>query len=165
MVNGQFIIKNLSLTGDEATNEPINEQTAAKRIIFMNVVLTLHSTVRWLILVIALIALVKFAMGWLQKQEFKAMDRGLMSGFTGLIDLQLLMGFILLFGLGGGFPRQRMEHAVTMIIVMIIAHLPARWRKSPDDNLKFRNNLAVIVVTLVLIVAGISVLPGNRWTL
>ncbi len=131
----------------------------------MNVVLTLHSTVRWLIRVAALIALVNFAMGWLQKQEFKAMDRGLMSGFTGLIDLQLLMGLILLIGDGGGFTRHRLEHATTMIIVMIIAHLPALWRKNADDNIKFRNNLAVIVVTLLLIVAGISVLGSGRWTL
>lgn len=131
----------------------------------MSFVLTLHSLVRWLILVIALIALVKFAMGWLQKQEFKAMDRGLMSGFTGLIDLQLLLGFILLLGDGIGVTRHRMEHATTMIIVMIIAHLPMRWRNNPDDTIKFRNNLAVIVVTLLLIVAGIFVLPGNRWIL
>lgn len=165
MLNDQFLMVNEALTGNQATNKAINEQTAAKRRLFMNIVLTLHSLVRWLILVIALIALVKFAMGWLQKQEFKLMDRRLMSSFTGLIDLQLLLGFILLFGLGGGVPRQRLEHAFTMIIVMIIAHLPARWRKSADDNLKFRNNLAVIVVTLLLIVVAISALPGNRWVL
>lgn len=129
----------------------------------MDIVLTLHSLVRWLLLLVAVVALVKFTLGYAQKQPFRPMDRGLMSAFTGLMDSQVLLGLILLFGLGG-INRFRMEHAVAMLIAVVLAHLPMRWREAPDST-RFRNNLLVIIGVLVLVVAGISVLPGNRWSL
>jgi hypothetical protein len=127
----------------------------------MEFVFLLHSLVRWLILFVALIAIVRFAIGWLQKRSFQPMDRGLMSGFTGMIDLQVLLGLILIVWMGA-FTRYQLEHAFTMGIAVIIAHLPMRWRQA-EDTVRFRNSLAVIVVVLVLIVVGVFVLPGNRW--
>ncbi|MDQ4078224.1 MAG: hypothetical protein M3220_18505 [Chloroflexota bacterium] len=129
----------------------------------MEIVLTIHSLIRWLILFVAIIALVKFGAGWLRTDPFTPTDRGLMSTFTGMIDLQLLLGLILLF-VGGEFTRYQLEHTVTMLVAVGVAHLPLRWRDAPDPT-RFRNNLVVIIVVLLLIVAGISVLPGNRWTL
>lgn len=131
----------------------------------MDILLTIHSLVRWLLLLLALGAALKFAMGWLQGQPFRPMDRGLMSGFTGLVDLQALLGLILLIGLGS-YTRFQLEHAFTMLLALLLAHLPMRWRSSDlADALKFRNNLFVILGVLLLVVLGITVLPGNRWTL
>jgi len=118
--------------------------------------LSLHSIVRWVVVVVALIALVKFAAGWLGKMPFKSMDRGLMSGFTGVLDLQFLLGLILLFV--KGFEPYRLEHAGTMIVALVLVHLARRWRSAPD-TIRFRNNFLVILVAMLLIIVGVYVLP------
>ena len=51
----------------------------------MEILLTLHSWTRWLIVVVGVIAFVKFLIGWLRKSSFQPMDRGLMSGFVGFL--------------------------------------------------------------------------------
>jgi len=129
----------------------------------MNILLMIHSLVRLFIMLVAVIAIVKFALGWLRGGQFKGMDRGLTAGFSGLMDLQVTLGLILLLwgGFAGvGFPMHRIEHAVTMIIAAVVAHLPARW-KNADDQTRFRNNLFTIIATLVLVLIGISTLPGG----
>ena len=129
----------------------------------MGFILMLHSILRWFILIIALVAIVKYLLGWLMGSEFKGMDRGLMAGFSGLLDLEATLGVIYLLWsgfVGVGFPTYRIEHAVTMILAAVLAHLNARW-KNADSNIRFRNNLFLILGTLALILIGISVLPGS----
>jgi hypothetical protein len=126
-------------------------------------VLEIHGLVRWLVALIAIVAIVKFAMGWLRNMPFTSADQGIMSAYTGLMDLNLLLGLILLFGLGGGFPMHRIEHATTMIIAVVVAHLSAIWKKSDDSAKKFRNYLIVVVVSIVLIVMAVIRLRGG-WT-
>ena len=127
----------------------------------MAFVLEIHGLVRWLVALIAIVAIVKFAMGWLRNMPFTSADRGIMSAYTGLMDLNLLLGLILLFGLGGGFPMHRIEHATTMILAVVVAHLSAIWKKSDDAAKKFRNYLIVVVVSIVLIVMAVIRLRGG----
>lgn len=129
----------------------------------MNILLVIHSILRWVILLVAVIALLKFLVGWLRRGKFQGEDRGLMSGFSGLMDLQATIGIVLLLwgGLAGlGFPRYRLEHGVIMIIAAVVAHLSARW-KNADDAVRFRNYFFLIVASLVLVLVGISMLPGG----
>jgi len=129
----------------------------------MNILFMAHSGLRWLILLVAAIAVVKFALGWLRGGQFKGMDRGLISGFSGLMDLQALLGVIFLLWngfSGAGFPMYRIEHGVTMIVAAVVAHLSARW-KNADDKIRFRNNLYIILASLVLVLIGILILPGG----
>ena len=129
----------------------------------MQILLLIHSYLRWLIVVVAVVAIVKFALGWLRGGTFKGMDRGLASGFSGLLDLQVTLGliFMLWTGFTGvGFPMVRIEHATTMIIAAVVAHLPARW-KSAADKTRFRNTLFCILGALLLIYVGVMRLPGG----
>jgi len=129
----------------------------------MNILLMIHSVLRWVILLVAVIAIVKFLIGWLRRSQFKGMDRGLMSGFSGLLDLQVTIGLILLIwgGFAGiGFPAYRIEHGVIMVLAAVTAHQSARW-KNADDSTRFRNDLFLILGTLVLVLIGISVLPSG----
>lgn len=119
-----------------------------------------HSVLRWLILLIALVAIVKYLIGWLSNGQFKGMDRGLMSGFSGLMDLQVTLGIILLLWSGfsgAGFPISRSLHGVIMILAAVVAHLSARW-KNADDRTRFQNNLFIVAGSLVLIVIGTAAL-------
>ena len=127
--------------------------------------LPIHSYVRWLILIVALVAVVKFAIGWLRGGAFKGMDRGLTAAFSGLMDLQALLGLIMFVGLGAGgegFPMVRIEHTVTMLIAVVLGHLPARWKNAPDA-IRFRNALFCIVGAVVFVYVGVLRLPGG-WT-
>lgn len=128
----------------------------------MYALLPLHSYLRWLIVIVAVTAIVKFAIGWLRGGAFKGMDRGLASGFAGLMDLQVLLGLIILIGLGGGegYPMVRIEHGVTMILAAVVGHLPARWKKAADD-VRFRNTLFCILGALLLVFVGVMRLPGG----
>jgi hypothetical protein len=116
-----------------------------------------------LILIVALIAVIKFAIGWRRGGTFQKMDRGLSSGFSGLMDLQALIGLILLVwgGFAGvGFPMFRIEHTGTMIIAAVVAHLHVLW-KNADDKKRFRNSLFIILDTLIIIFIGVARLPGG----
>jgi len=125
--------------------------------------LTIHGLVRWLVAIIALVAIVRSLMGLVQKQTYTSRDRSLISVYTIVMDINLLLGLILLFGLGGGFPMDRIEHATTMIIAIVVAHSTAAWRKSDDSAKKFRNNLIAVVVSLVLVVMAVIRLRAG-WT-
>jgi len=122
--------------------------------------ITIHGEIRWLVALVAVIAIVKFALGLAQKKDYTPLDRGLMSGFTGLLDLNLLLGLIIII-FGGGFNGPRIEHAGTMLVALVVAHSPAAWRRSDDAAKKFRNNLIVIVVALVLVFVGVLRLRGG----
>ncbi|WKZ36694.1 MAG: hypothetical protein QY332_01970 [Anaerolineales bacterium] len=129
----------------------------------MDILFIGHSHLRWLVLLVAAIAVVKFAIGWLRGGEFKGMDRGLTSAFSGVMDLQATLGFILFIWMGVtglGFPMYRIEHAVTMLIAASVAHLPARW-KHAADGIRFRNGLFCILGALLLVYLGVMRLPGG----
>ena len=129
----------------------------------MSVLLLIHSYLRWAIFVVALVAIIKFALGWLRGGTFQGMDRGLISGFSGLVDLQVTLG-ILYFVWDGiartGFPLPRIEHAIAMILAAFVAHLPARW-KNAADRTRFRNSLFVVCDVLIIIFIGLSFLRGR----
>jgi hypothetical protein len=126
----------------------------------MSTLIAIHGMIRWLVALVALIAILKFAIGWLRQMGYNGADRGLMSGYTGLLDLNFLLGLIILI-FGGGFTSSRVEHAVTMFIAIAVAHSSTAWRKSEDAQKKFRNNLAVVVVSLLLIILGVVRLRGS----
>lgn len=127
--------------------------------------LTLHSIVRWLVILVALAAIVKLTVGLLKKQDFDTMTGGLVSAFGGLMDTQLLLGllFFVWNGLAGaGFPRQRWEHLVIMLVAVVVAHLPAMWKKA-GTQVRLRNTLLAVIGSLLLVVLGVSLLQPNRW--
>jgi hypothetical protein len=129
----------------------------------MEFLLVLHSHTRWLVLLAGIIAIVKFAIGWLRGGSFKGMDRGLAAAFSGLMDLQVTVGLAFLIwtsAVGVPFTPNRIEHLTTMLIAAVVAHLPAMWKKSAD-NIRFRNTLFCVVGALVLVFVGVMRLRGG----
>ncbi len=138
----------------------------------MNVILFLHSWVRWLVLLVGLAALIKLVIVLARRGTFDSMARGLTSAFAGLLDLNVLLGLILLvwkglaegslFDFSNALARSRWEHLFVMIFALAAAHLPARW-KSQDDAPRTRKTLLAVVAALLLVVMGVFTLVGNRW--
>lgn len=131
----------------------------------MEILLTIHSHTRWLILIVAVAAIIKLGIGWLRGGAFKGMDRGLTAAFSGLMDLQATIGLIFLTWtsiVGVPFTPNRIEHLTTMLIAAVIAHLPARWKNSPDA-IRFRNTLFCVIASLALVFVGVVRLRGG-WT-
>lgn len=128
----------------------------------MNILFEAHSGLRWLVILVAVVALVKFLMGWLGKKPYTKFDNTLAKVFTGIVDLQVLLGLIYLIWngvAGAGFPRYRLEHSVAMILVAVAAHFVGRGKAG--DTARFRTATLAIVITLVLVYAGVAVLPGG----
>jgi len=125
----------------------------------VDIVRTIHGEFRWLVAIVAVVVIVKFAWGLIQKSEYKSADRGLMSALVGLIDINFLLGLILLFN--RGFDRQALEHAGTMFVAVLLAHSNAAWRKSTDSAKKFRNNLILVIVVLALVFVGVQAIRGG----
>jgi hypothetical protein len=129
----------------------------------MSVLLIIHSILRWLIVLVALVAVVKFAIGWRRGGTFQRIDQIFASSFSGLMDLQVTLGLVYLIwsGMAGvGFPSFRIEHAVTMVVAAVVAHLHVLW-KTTEDKIRFRNTMFIILDTLVVILVGIARLPGG----
>ena len=127
----------------------------------MAILLTIHSIVRWVIVLLAFVAIIKFGIGAFSSGTFKSMDRGLSSGFSGLMDLQVLLGLI--YFLWNGFatstwPAYRFEHMSVMLVAAVVAHLPARWKNAPD-KMRFRNALLAVLFALFFVYVGVSLLP------
>lgn len=127
----------------------------------MAFLLEIHSFLRWIIVIVGFVAIVKFLIGWARKSGFDRMDRGLSAGFSGLIDLQVTIGllYFLITGFGGmGFPLYRIEHAVTMLVAAGVAHSPAMFKKATN---KYAVAFSALVVTMILIGIGVALLPGG----
>jgi hypothetical protein len=128
-------------------------------------ILTLHSILRWVTIIVAVAALIKFGIGWFGKKPYDNTANRLRVGFTSLMDVQLLLGgfYLVLGGLMGiGWPSYRLEHLGIMVVAVVLAHLTSLG-KDKGDNIRYRNGFLFELASLVVVVIGVSLLPGGRW--
>ncbi len=126
----------------------------------MNILVIVHSLLRWFIIAFAALTIFKFAISWAGNRPFKSMDRGLASGLSGLMDLQVLLGLIYFLWsgfTGEGFPGYRILHMVIMIVAAALMHVPARL-KALGDKQRFSYSIVSILGALVLVFVGIAIL-------
>jgi hypothetical protein len=137
-----------------------------------SVILVLHNTLRWLLLLSMAVTLIKYLAGWLGKQPWKRIDNFLGIVFTSLMDLQLLIGLSLYFFLspvtkiamsdfGSAMKDDSLrfyavEHITMMLIAVVLVHIGrAKSKKGKTDVDKFRIATIFFIAALVLIIAGI----------
>jgi hypothetical protein len=133
-------------------------------------VLALHNLTRWLVLGVALVLIVRSVLG-LRQGSYSLTDRRLGGIYTGLMDLQLLLGLILfglspfMRGLFANVPAAMQqsssrfflaEHWVLMLLAVILAHVgSSRVKRLEDDRLKHRQGLIFYGLSLALVLLGI----------
>ena len=126
----------------------------------MDTLLTIHGELRWLVAIVAVVVIIKFLIGWLGQRQYKPLDRTLLTIYTILLDINVLLGLVLILFYGGLTPP-RIEHMTTMLLAVIAAHMTALWRKSDDSAKKYRNQLLMVALSLVLVLFAVIRLRGS----
>lgn len=112
-----------------------------------------HSGLRYLVLLMALVAIAFFAYGLATKRPVDKLVRIIGSSFAGLVDLQVLLG-ILLLGSGWPFYPALWGHLVMMVAAAVLAHaMLVVNRKRPNPG--YLLPLIGVGGALLLIVLGI----------
>lgn len=120
----------------------------------MNIVLELHSIVRFLVLLIAIVGIVLALVDLAQKKTPAKMVQTAGSIFVGLYDLQMLLGILVIL-LGG---LKDPLHPVVMFIGLVVAHgLQRMTRRAEGTNLHMMR-LGLYVVPLAIILLGLAVI-------
>jgi Na+-driven multidrug efflux pump len=136
----------------------------------MEIILAIHNILRWVVLVLGILALVIAYRGWLGRRSYEKSDRmpGLL--YTISLDIQVLLGLILYFGRGwinsltGGnlmdVPHEvrffAVEHILVMVLAMIAAHVASVLaRRAPEAWLKHRRAAIWFTVSFLLVLVGI----------
>ena len=134
--------------------------------------LFLHSWIRWIILVLGLVVIIKSYAGWFGKKPFLKGDNGLSAAFIGSLHLNLLIGLILYFFLspivesafndfGGAMkvPELRfwaVEHILVNITAVIVAQIGrSKSKKVIDDIRKHKLTAIFYSIAFVLLLSRI----------
>jgi len=135
-------------------------------------VLTLHNYLRWIVLIVGLAAIVMAWAGAASKARWTPPQRNLGRLFTGVFDLQVLVGIVLYVFLSplttaafsdmGAAMKDStirffvVEHLVGMVIAAIVVHIGAARGKSKDSPLQ-----AAIFYTIGLLIV-LAAIPWGR---
>ena len=139
-------------------------------------ILGLHNLVRWVALILAIVATVGSFLGWFGKRQWSERDRKIGSFFGMAMDIQLLLGLLLYFvfspitrtaiadfGAAMGVADLRffgMEHAFYMILAVVFAHMGSILsRKAPESKAKFQRAAIFFGLSLLLMLLG---MPWTR---
>lgn len=137
-----------------------------------SIFLTLHSILRWLVILLALLSIIRAANGLSFKRGWTELDNRVGLLFTTLMDVQLLAGIILYFFLspitmtaiqnfGGimGNTQVRffaLEHAFVMLAAVIVAHVGRSMvRRAGSAASKHRRTAVWVGVTILLILLAV----------
>lgn len=133
-------------------------------------VLSIHNIIRWIALILGILAAVRAYLGWFGNREWTVKDRKIGSYFTIAMDVQLLLGLLLYIFLSpttrtafqdfgaamqvGDLRFLVLEHPFYMVLAVVFAHLGSILsRKAEQTNAKFRRaaiwfSLSVLAVLL-----------------
>lgn len=134
-------------------------------------VLTVHGYLRWLVVVAAVAAVVCAFLGLLRGRPFKPGGRKFGAIYTGLLDLQLLIGICLyaispivhtaLANMAAAMKQKELrvfavEHLTTMLIAIVLAHVGSiRSKRAPNDKEAYSRALLWYLASTVVLFYGI----------
>ena len=140
-----------------------------------SILLPLHSIMRWVVIILALVTIGRALYGWLGKKPWTQLDNRLSSFFTMGFDIQILIGLILYFisplmqtafqNFGGAMSNSDLrfyavEHIFLMILALGIAHAGRTLSRKAKDAFKKHRNAALFYILAILIV--LAAIPWQR---
>lgn len=133
-----------------------------------NFLLHFHSGLRWLVLLVAIVVVLKSLVGLFGGTKYSKFDGIIAPAYVGLMDLQLLIGLILYFFLSpftSDFSFNMsddvirfwaVEHLALMLFAVIAAHVGRSISKKTDDaQVKYRFQSIFFGMSLILMLMGI----------
>lgn len=121
----------------------------------MPMVFYTHSGLRYLVLLVAIAAVVYLLVGTFRGGPFDKLAKILTGAYVGLLDLQVLIG-IVLFLLTPSSP-QVLGHVVLMLAAVTVGHVANIMNKRRDEP-SWGVALVGVALSLILIVGGIMAL-------
>lgn len=137
-------------------------------------ILAVHNILRWIVLVLLVVALVRAFWGWFGGREWSSTDQKVGMFSTVSLDIQLLLGLILYFifspittsafsNFSGAMANSDLrffvlEHFLMMVLAVIFAHIGSATAKRADSAMK-KHRRAAIWFSLSLI----AILVGMPW--
>jgi len=134
--------------------------------------LFLHSWLRWIVLIVAVIAIYKSYIGWRNSSPYGKTDNNLSISFVSSMHLMLLIGLVLYFFLSpitssawgsevsamknASIRYWAVEHVFVMVIAVVFATIGrAKAKKKGEDKAKFKTQLIWFSLALVFMLSRI----------
>jgi hypothetical protein len=134
--------------------------------------LFLHSWIRWFILILGLVVIIKAFIGWQGNKPYLKGDNGMSAGFMGLLHLNLLIGFILYIFLSpwtlqafndfGAAMKDSylrfwaVEHILVNIIAVVVAQIGRiKAKKAVDHVAKHKITAIWYTIAFILLLSRI----------
>ena len=141
-----------------------------------SVVLFLHSWVRWIVMIAAVVAIVRAFYGWLGKKDWAKLDDQLGLLFSTSLDIQMLLGLILYIflspitqaafkNLGAAMSDATLrfftlEHLLYMLVAVVLGHVGRALSKKATEPVAKHRMAAILfgLATLAILLA----IPWSR---
>lgn len=121
----------------------------------MTVLFHAHSGLRYLVLLAGVLALGYSAVAMLRRRPWDRPGRILLVSFVGLVDLQVLIGLVLVFL--WPFYAALWGHIVMMVLAAVVAHIAAVINKRrPVETRSHLVAVLGVAGALILIIGGIT---------
>lgn len=129
-----------------------------------NILKMAHSGWRYVVLLLLIVALLKYLIGWLSNSKWSNFDT-LLNRLTPIaIDIQWLLGIIVWIALSwwnNGDRARAFEHPLIATVAVVVAHIfAARARKAGTDDARYRTAFLGYLITSVLLALGIYLVVG-----
>ena len=125
----------------------------------MNVILLYaHSGWRYVVIFVMLLALVKFAIGWLGRTPWTTWDQRLGLAVPITVDIQVLLGAVLwiITAAWQMARRQAWEHPVTMLLALAVVHgASVLVKRAETPEHRFRAGFLGYLVAAVIAGVGL----------
>jgi predicted permease len=120
-----------------------------------NILFHAHSGLRYLILLVGVVAVFYLAVGLATRRAYGSPARILTASFTGLLHLQVLIGLVLL--VTGIYYPALIGHIFLMVLAAVAAQgLSIAAKRHSADRRKWALSFGGVLLALALIVAGIT---------
>ncbi|MCI0519941.1 MAG: hypothetical protein L0Z70_06745 [Chloroflexi bacterium] len=144
------------------------------------IILASHNLLRWVALILGILAAFRAIFGWLGKWEWTPTDRKTGSFFGMVLDIQIVLGLLLYFFLSpftsaalrdfgaamadSGLRFFAVEHAFTMFLAAVFAHLGSILARKAEGAAKHARAALWFTLALAALLAGMPwmrpLLPG-----
>ncbi|MEQ6119272.1 hypothetical protein [Reichenbachiella sp. MALMAid0571] len=142
-------------------------------------IIFIHSWLRWIILALFLIAIVKSFIGYTNQKEYGKGDNALAASLVGTLHLQALIGLLLYFvfspittnAFGGdvspmkdaGIRYWAVEHVFMMVVAIVVAQTGrSKAKKKSNSTDKFKTQAIFFTIAFILILSRIPWSEAGR---